>query len=377
LNAFDPDKLTREFLNHCYESGVGFRLRPWGGLHEPNTKGVARALAWLQVPPEIVVSKETNVDEHSFPMRDGTTIQLAEGPTEVADLAARRAAHTTGKGGTGVNEYSPFVWCNYSVDELAADSLTATEFIQEISSNYVPETGFIKLDMFALDHVGINGLVEKAKARGVVGPLRLSANVLIADPDAGSVVVQQKRDKKKNYPRHTFGGAFMVADPKQEDSYLPSDGSDMVRCARREVLEESNIALPLSSRRPFRDIPALLLLQTDPPFLQTCFLGWQAPTAEIEHCFEFKSSESNRPNEEGFALRIPLVQTKGRQLQSVAESFSEPAEARKPWRPTGLLALYAWYRIGCPGIREEAKKRLEDELSGLGWGPKNDSSPRH
>ena len=191
------DQMTQEFLRDCYDHTCNYRLPTWRSpQHEPNTVGVARALAWLHKPPEIEILKDTGIDTHEFPMKTGTPIKLVESKAERARLKAARGKEKTGKGGTGVNEYSPFVWCNLSVDEIASHNFTALGFINQHAQQYSADDGSLKLRMHALDHVGIKWLIKKAEARGVIGPLRLSANALIADPTAGSVVVQRSEERR-------------------------------------------------------------------------------------------------------------------------------------------------------------------------------------
>lgn len=368
----DPDQLTRYLRKYVYEikDDDSFELEPWDGVHAPNTIGTVRALGWLKTKPNVDKPKSVDVRTSEFKCEDGAILKVCDSDFEFTELERERREQLEKSHGTGVNEFAPFVWCQLPLETVYAqnDPAGIHRFLDSFDATFDADGGkLVFRTIYALDDVAFRKLHDKARAINppVVGPIKLSANVLMTDPSSDSLIIQKKRDPKKFHPRHTFGGSLTAANPYQGNSYAVGDDGDFVRCARREILEESNVALALTSKKPYEDIPALLMFQSHPPFLNVTFLGWEVPIGETEEI-----DVRGAGNDEGRPLRIPLTSA-DHGYQSVQALFPFDDGLTEAWRPAGLLAMFAWYKIGCPGISIEGKTRLEAALKKGKWAGAN------
>jgi 8-oxo-dGTP pyrophosphatase MutT (NUDIX family) len=362
----DPDELTRTFLAVTYKKSTGdFALPQPLKEFSANMQGTVRALACIRsVTP---IEAPCIPDTHPFVTKDGQVVRVVEpdgtGKVRLAKERRHRFMHPKS---TGVNDVAGFIWCNLSMQQVC--TMSGDELIKELGIAFDPLEGTMTFKgVLGWDDVAIEALKRKVRERklDVVGPLKLSANALIVDPERASLVIQKKRDDNKKDPYAVFGGGFQTGDTDKSDSYVVGDSGSIVRCVRREVYEESNLSLPLDKGAPFDRIPAMLLLQTHPGFIQVCFLGWRASSEEVEECLRLKRERG--PNTEGgprllpMSIHSPLAREVGR--FSVAEQLKNwHLNVKTQWRPAGLLAIYSWYRLGCPGATETQRDQLIREM---------------
>jgi 8-oxo-dGTP pyrophosphatase MutT (NUDIX family) len=370
LPQTDHDALTRDFLRICYAKhpASDFALpSPIEGF-KANMRGCVRALGWVRSIPYIEPTF-IEKDFHAFPLPDGGVVQVVrDDGTGQKELDADRASRF-GKAGTGVNDAGVFIWCHLSMKQV--NSMPRHELMRELGIVFDPLEGVLQFTkVFAWDDVAI-GKLKKAVGDRAIGPMKLSANALVVDRERSALVIQKKRDSDsknpdldKKDPYAIFGGGLQHTDPSQNNSYVVGDSGSMLRCVRREVMEEANLPLPLDRGAPFADVPAVLLFQTHPGFIQVCFLGWRVSPEDVDECFRLKI---DRPrNTEGGPTRLYLTMHSPQAREypgfTFAEQLTNWQERRTQWRPAALLGLYAWFRAGCPGISTDQASKLRKEM---------------
>lgn len=188
-----------------------------------------------------------------------------------------------------------------------------------------------------LEYAALRVLRRLARATRTAPPRVPSANVVMFC-EAAQVLVVQKRPTQSimsELPRdnvfHTFGGAYC---PRRPGSLRVHDHGDLLRTARREVLEESNISFSLDS------MPLILSVdELDDGFLQWVVLG------KAISLYDYQTV--------GFRERDPEGT-----VHSLA--FSDLEEAllhRSRWHQSGWTHVMAWLAFDAPGSRTPLKFR--------------------
>jgi hypothetical protein len=151
-------------------------------------------------------------------------------------------------------------------------------------------------------------------------PNILSASVVVCCPESKELVLHRRADRSATYGGHlhTMGGSYI---PK---AVVRSDGSSLIRTAKREVLEESGLSITLS-----RPVPTILCKEIDTGFIQFVLLG-----ATIN----LREKGALTASWEGGPVVVPFDQLPDRLLSTT-----------EVWVPSGKVHVLSWLVLGAPG----------------------------
>lgn len=210
------------------------------------------------------------------------------------------------------------------------DDMCAVIAREESMSDYL-FTAPAEILCHAMPYSAVSTLREKNLAGPM--PFQVSANVVVVCPSRNCLVMQRKGNvAHPSHPHtgliHTFGGGYLA--PRNK---AVNDLGRLLRTARREVFEESNLSLShdLIGEPP----PAIILKQDFLSFFQYAYLGWPISAAELD--------SRNTGNPEGGVEHI--------EFKDLPELLEQPDR----WASAGAMAALMWLGLGAPGAPLDAK----------------------
>lgn len=186
------------------------------------------------------------------------------------------------------------------------------------------------INVKSLDYATLRVLRQTAKDQKKPAPKVPSANVVLFCEDQRVLIVHRRAKgvmagTTVDSVMHTFGGSYCSKPP---NSRRVHDHGDLLRTARREVLEESNLSFGLEEAPLF-----LQSEETDSGFVQ-----WVLMARGIS-LFEFHNVVFRENDPEGVPLSVPF--------DSLREVLNRPAM----WHQSGRTHILAWLAMGAPGAR--------------------------